>query len=71
MSPLQSVLTPLERNGNLRSVKCPVALFLIVLAVSVTVFAVLDTSDEVDASTEGDDDNIHWMISGNTLTLSK
>lgn len=38
------------RNGDLRPLKYPVALFLIVLAVSVTTFVVLDCTDEVDAN---------------------
>ena len=33
-----------------------------------TAFAVMDSSD---AASSGDDGNIHWEISGDTLTLSK
>ena len=58
-------------NGDIRSLKYPVALFLIVFAVLVAAFAVSESSDVVDAASSGDDGNIHWDISGNTLTLSK
>lgn len=42
-------------NGDVRSLKYPVALFLIVFAVIAVAFAVTEFSDEVDASTTIDD----------------
>ena len=58
-------------NGDLRSLRYPVALFLAVFAVLIMAFAVSDASDEADAAASGDDGNIHWEISVDTLTLSK
>lgn len=57
-------------RGGPCSLKYPISLLLIVLAVSVAAFAASDSSDGADAA-EGDDGNIHWAISGDTLTLSK
>ena len=58
-------------NGDHRSLKYPVALFLIVSAVLIAAFAVSDGSDEADAVPSGTEGNIDWSISGDTLTLSK
>lgn len=35
------------------------------------IFIALDNSEEADADVSGDDGNIHWVLSGNTMTLSK
>ena len=58
-------------NGDLRSLRYPVALFLIVSAVLIVAFAVSDGSDKADAASSGTEGNIDWSISGDTLTLSK
>lgn len=47
-------------NGDLRSVKYPVALFLVVFAVVVTTFTVSDSSDDVDASVTID--NLEYVL---------
>lgn len=74
MSSSLSISKPLRGeggNGNLRSLRYPVALFLAVFAVLIMAFAVSDASDEADAATSGDDGNIHWSIYDGTLTLSR
>ena len=55
-------------NDNLRSVKHIVALFLIVFAVSVTVFAALDHPDESEASYSYYSDGLIYELNPNDHT---
>ena len=46
-------------------------MILIIVAVFLSVFAVAEYSDVSVADSDGNDGNIHWTISGDTLTLEK
>ena len=48
-----------------------IAVFVVLAALLGSVFFVGEYADEADATTSGDDGNIHWEISDGTLTISK
>ena len=48
-----------------------IAVFVVLAALLGSVFFVEGYADEADATTSGDDGNIHWVISDGTLTISK
>ena len=48
-----------------------IAVFVVLAALLGSVFFVEGYADEADATTSGDDEDIHWEISDGTLTISK
>ena len=48
-----------------------IAVFVVLAALLGSVFFVEGYADETDATTSGDDGNIHWEISNGTLTITK
>ena len=48
-----------------------IAVFVVLAALLGSVFFVEGYADEADATTSGDDGDIHWEISDGTLTITK
>ena len=74
MSPEIASKKDSERNGRNDtrcSFKCSCASILIVLAMICSAVAVVGFSDSSDADSEGDDGDIHWAITGDTLTITR